>query len=362
MFFRSKKRLVHPSREQQKALRYKEDWAFFVLEHNPSATPSDVIRDYNYTNLGKRLGWWSDAEMNALHGAVRAGGEQRAQLEQTLAAEQALRDRQAQCKTWDDWVREYIKVHPEAGALTISTELEGASLQYNLGDEPTLERIDELRAELGALTPEALQAKAAEAAENERVWQAKLLEKLRVLPAQVAARGKPKLAQARNEAPHLNVKAFETALAQAHATQAKSELSPQTRDFISAFELPAALCDFFVRFNFADGVQFGRMHFHGADDLWRENLLAEHCLKLGLLIAGSTETGDPIALAMDTWTVGYINHEDMWSGMYELEGSWVDTGLDLGTFFFAAATHKKFPVDFYAAKKTAKKFSKFARA
>ena len=40
--------------------------------------------------------------MTAIHEAVRAGGEQRAQFEQVLAAEQALRDRQAQCTTlWD---------------------------------------------------------------------------------------------------------------------------------------------------------------------------------------------------------------------------------------------------------------------
>lgn len=129
-------------------------------------------------------------------------------------------------------------------------------------------------------------------------------------------------------------------------------LFPETRAWLEQFGASSNLIAILKEFPFASHVKFGRITFSAVNRIPEYNDLDENkCLReKGLLIIGDGLNGDPIVLKVQTETVGYVSHDELWEGApSDLDKIYCDLGLSVSDFYLAAATEADFPVDFYAA-------------
>ncbi len=84
------------------------------------------------------------------------------------------------------------------------------------------------------------------------------------------------------------------------------------------------------------------------DNLDEQNIT---CINEELLIIGCGLNGDPVVVDLQTLTVGFVFHDELWEDLsVKARSTHIDTGLSVGQFYFYAATQiDTFPVDGYAA-------------
>ncbi len=129
-------------------------------------------------------------------------------------------------------------------------------------------------------------------------------------------------------------------------------LFPETRRWLEERGAPDDLIDLLRAFPFSSHALFGSVSFSDVNQIPEYNDRPESKqLKVnGLLEIGSGLNGDPIVVNLETGTVGYVSHAELWEGTAtDIDEIHCDLGLSVAEFFLAAATDKAFPGDFFQA-------------
>ena len=133
----------------------------------------------------------------------------------------------------------------------------------------------------------------------------------------------------------------------------RETLSATTLEFFERRSVPSELQDFLTANSFDRPFQVGHIYYDRTNDMARENLEEENrnCIQEGLLIIGSGLNGDPVVVDMETFTVGFVFHDELWEDTsIKARSIYIDTGLSVGEFYWEAATQKdNFPKDAYQA-------------
>jgi len=133
----------------------------------------------------------------------------------------------------------------------------------------------------------------------------------------------------------------------------RETLSATTLEFFKKYFVPKELHDFLAANSFDRPFQIGHIYYDRTNDLARENMEEENrnCIQEKLLIIGSGLNGDPVVVDMETMTVGFIFHDELWEDTsIKARDVHIDTGLSIGEFYWNAVSKKDdFPVDAYEA-------------
>lgn len=131
------------------------------------------------------------------------------------------------------------------------------------------------------------------------------------------------------------------------------DLTPQTQTFLEAHQVPAEIAALLSDHSFDHHLTIGNHTFDSVNSLPSENLDdgQGRCIEARLLIIGSALNGDPIVVNLDTATVGFLLHDELWEDQTVAPRDiYTDTGLKIGSFYLAAAKHPDtFPADGYEA-------------
>jgi len=420
-----RKKLILPTPAEIAGLKHKEEWALLVFERNPDAHPHfDVIKAFKRRSLGERMGTWTSEDSRRLQevqAGVRAGGKKRAAMERMLAAIYAMRDRQAACTNWDDWVRLYLTT--TRADITYTNAMKMVT-RPDLGKLPSLDRLQELMVETGLMTTAALRKKREERAAivahrvggspgtlrplppkatAQREWLIEFQKKGGVFVEAAGAYRKQGMAKRLGAFPEAAAlgwwgEAWKAQRAQRKAeararrpTRKKSARKPQDfgaahlgqalrsgggqvparapmpgqlRALMETRQAPPALRAFVEQdCCFADSVTIGPVVLLSAKDQLLENTeeFNDVCFEEGLFVIGAGSNGDPIVVDVRSNTVGFISHDKLWDNdpIPDPRALVRDTGLSVGHFFLAAAQHSDtFPCDSYAAAQIKGDFAK----
>lgn len=133
----------------------------------------------------------------------------------------------------------------------------------------------------------------------------------------------------------------------------RETLSDTTLEFFHTYSVSRELQVFFAANSFDRPLQIGHIYYNRTNDLARENLEEENrnCIQEGLLIIGSGLNGDPVVIDMETMTLGFIFHDELWEDTsIKARDVHIDTRLSIGQFYWNAVSQKDdFPVDAYEA-------------
>jgi hypothetical protein len=336
--------LQTPSGPELARLPTWEDWTFFVARANPDAEAMSIWRAYEASGAKQHFGTTlMPFQMRRLVEIARAGDAAVADYQRERAQERDQRAALDRCADWDEWARSYIAAHDDDGARDVVHAM--ALYGYGrLGPPPTPAAIEELQLELGAagMTPERLASSRQEAATHERERETRILNWRDALVGRLGAT--PPWATAGHRRRALDVRAFERALALRNGKRtgslpsiplAQEPLSPLTRSVLGALKLPPELESFLARFSFPLDVGLGDAVYSRANQLVYENW-DERYLDHGLLAIGSVDDGDILVVDLATLSVGLLDHEELAAAASPRQVS-IDSGLDLGRFFLAAA-------------------------
>lgn len=115
---------------------------------------------------------------------------------------------------------------------------------------------------------------------------------------------------------------------------------------------------FFINHSYHSGWRFGNNVFSQVYMLHKLNFMPQNkeIYKKGYYIIGMGLNEDPIVLNTNTWTIGYLD-SDLFYRTEEatFKDSFVDTGLDLGTFYYRSLVESN---DFYGRASDVKKLLK----
>jgi len=138
-----------------------------------------------------------------------------------------------------------------------------------------------------------------------------------------------------------------------NARPIREMLSAATLEFFQKYSVPKELQGFLAANSFDRPFQVGHIYYGRTNDLARENMEEENrtCIQERLLIIGCGLNGDPVVIDMETMTVGFIFHDELWEdSSVKARDVRIDTGLSLGEFYWSAVSQKDdFPVDAYEA-------------
>ena len=130
-------------------------------------------------------------------------------------------------------------------------------------------------------------------------------------------------------------------------------LYPETRGWLEQRGAPAELIELLRAFPFSSHAQFGGVSFSEVNRIpelndWIEN---RRLKENGLLQIGDGLNGDPIVVNLQTGTVGFVSHDDLWEATsIDIDEIYCDLELQVGDFFLKAATDDGFPIDFFQAR------------
>jgi hypothetical protein len=165
----------------------------------------------------------------------------------------------------------------------------------------------------------------------------------------------------------LDVASFRSALArrgELEAPLARAAVAPELRALLAARGVPSELCAFLEHeFLFEDSFAVGPIQICSATALLTENTqpFNDECLEAGLLVMASCETDDPVVVDLESGSVGYVDHDELWTNEAtpDARALFIDTGLGVGRFFLAAAQYaREFPANARAARALARSFAK----
>lgn len=133
----------------------------------------------------------------------------------------------------------------------------------------------------------------------------------------------------------------------------RQSVTNSTINFFDKYSIPKELQDLLIQNSFDRPFKFGHIYYDKANDIEKENLEEQNinCINEGLLIIGSGLNGDPVVFDTQTWTIGFVFHDELWEDTsIKARSVHIDTGLSVGQFYFNAATQiDSFPVDGYDA-------------
>lgn len=321
-----------------------EDWTFCVARANPEADHLSIWRAYESSGAKQHFDTpLMPFQVRQLLEIARAGDAAVESYQRERAQKREQRAALDRCAGWDEWARIHIAAHDDDSARDVLHAM--ALYGYGrLGPPPTLAAIEELQLELGAngMTPERLASLRQEAATLERERETRILHWRDALVSRLGAA--PPWATDGHKRRAIDLRAFERALALRDGKRtgslpsvplAQQPLSPLTRSVLGALRLPQELEDFFARFSFPLDVGFGATVYLQANQLVYENC-DESYLEHGLFAIGSVDNGDILVVDLATLSVGLLDHEELADAASPRQ-LLIDSGLDIGRFFLAAA-------------------------
>ena len=146
---------------------------------------------------------------------------------------------------------------------------------------------------------------------------------------------------------------FALAVAKSSCSVRATPLLNSTVYWLREYGAPPELISFFEKHSYTSWLQIGEVTFNSSNEIElvnsEPNNHAPH--KAGLLIVGSGLNGDPIALNLKTGNVGFLCHDELWEeeSPVDVAAHFCELPQSVGTFYLAAASSKRHPVDFYQA-------------
>ncbi len=126
-----------------------------------------------------------------------------------------------------------------------------------------------------------------------------------------------------------------------------------TIDFLDKYSISKEIQNLLTQNSFDRPFKVGHIYFNKTNDIEKENLDEQNinCINEGLLIIGCGLNGDLVVVDLQTWTVGFVFHDEIWEdSSAKARSAYIDTGLTIGQFYFKASTQiDTFPVDGYEA-------------
>lgn len=119
--------------------------------------------------------------------------------------------------------------------------------------------------------------------------------------------------------------------------------------WLQTIDLEPEVLDQLLSASFNSFVKINNISFNKLNDIKTENLDPQNieCIESGYLIIGSGLNGDPIIYSLETKTVGYVSHDELWEDEdHDIEEIVSITSYDIPSFF-TKAVEDTFPVDFY---------------
>ncbi|OWP62197.1 hypothetical protein CDA63_15365 [Hymenobacter amundsenii] len=110
---------------------------------------------------------------------------------------------------------------------------------------------------------------------------------------------------------------------------------------------------FFEEFSFDRDLEVGELHYDQAN-CFKKNLdwedAFQRALRTELLLVGSGPSGDPIAVDLHDYQVGYLFHDYFWDEENEEPRKFfIKMNCSLGQLFMNAITIEGYPIDAYEA-------------
>jgi hypothetical protein len=135
----------------------------------------------------------------------------------------------------------------------------------------------------------------------------------------------------------------------------RQSVTNSTINFFDKYAIPRDLQDLLIQNSFDRPLKFGHIYYDKTNNIEKENFEEQNinCINEGLLIIGSGLNGDLIVFDTQTWTIGFVFHDELWEdSSVKARSVYIDTRLSIGQFYFKAATQIDiFPVDGYDAEK-----------
>ncbi|TBL77888.1 hypothetical protein [Paenibacillus thalictri] len=131
-------------------------------------------------------------------------------------------------------------------------------------------------------------------------------------------------------------------------------ISNKTNEFFIRHELPKELVQFFETHSYDRTIKFRHNSFYRINDIPEENsdFPNEKCIQNNLLIIGYGLNGDYIVLNLNTQTIGYIFHDDLYENEeIDIKDIYINMDCSLGDFFYNSINTEDFPVDGFQAEK-----------
>ena len=136
-------------------------------------------------------------------------------------------------------------------------------------------------------------------------------------------------------------------------------LNNATIEFFGNYSIPTELQEFLTIYSFSRPLQVGHICYDETNYMAENNLEDENrnCIEEGLLIIGAGLNGDPVVVDMETLSVGFVFHDELWEDTsLKAQSVYINTGLSIGEFYLNAATQKdSFPKDAYQAREVFEK-------
>ena len=126
-----------------------------------------------------------------------------------------------------------------------------------------------------------------------------------------------------------------------------------TLSFLDKYSIPKEIQNLLIQNSFDRPFKVGHIYFDKTNDIEKENLDEQNinCINEGLLIIGCGLNGDPVVVDLQSFTVGFVFHDEIWEdSSVNARSAYINTGLSIGQLYFKAATQTDtFPVDGYEA-------------
>ncbi|MBS1576498.1 MAG: hypothetical protein JST09_14435 [Bacteroidetes bacterium] len=133
----------------------------------------------------------------------------------------------------------------------------------------------------------------------------------------------------------------------------RQQVTNATISFLDKYSISKEIQDLLILNSFDRPFKVGHIYYDKTNDIEKENLDEQNvnCINEGLLIIGCGLNGDPVVVDLQTLTVGFVFHDEIWEdSSVKARSAHIDTGLSIGQFYFNAATQiDTFPVDGYEA-------------
>lgn len=135
----------------------------------------------------------------------------------------------------------------------------------------------------------------------------------------------------------------------------KVSLFSWTLDFFTMYNIPIEVIEFIKEYSFNTTIKFKNISYYANVNNMVDINLEEvngRCIAERLLIIGFGLNGDFVALNLNTSTVGYIFHDDLWENS-DVNPMDIFINLDctIGQFYYNSVTKEDFPVDGYEAER-----------
>jgi hypothetical protein len=133
------------------------------------------------------------------------------------------------------------------------------------------------------------------------------------------------------------------------AVPERTEISPETLDYLSRSGVPQEIIHDLRDCAFSDWVSIGPLDLVPLNELEKQTEGVRECIDHGWLVLAGCRNFDPIAVELTTRRMAFVSHDLLWDNHERFTECIHLAPYNYDDFWKAAAIDPGFPRDFYAA-------------